>query len=109
MGLDGKSYSIRQRVIEDPDIPPDRKSYIVERYPVLAFFQKGIAGMEAAERQRCVACGIERRVIHREWVPMGFEIQSLECPGCRTVMRMIRKRPAVRRRVDNPKRSYRAS
>jgi hypothetical protein len=62
--------------------------------------------MEAAERQRCVACGIERRVIHREWVPMGFEIQSLECPGCRTVMRMVRKRPALRRRVDNPKRSY---
>jgi len=108
MGLDGKSYSIRQRVIEDPDIPPDRKSHVVERYSVLAFFQRGIAEMEAAERQWCVTCGIERRAIYFEWVPMGYEIQSLECPACRTVMRMVRKRPALRRRVDNPKRSYRA-
>jgi hypothetical protein len=55
--------------------------------------------MEAAERQRCVACEVERRVIHREWMPKGYEIQSLECPRCRNVMRMVRKRPVVRRRV----------
>ena len=31
IGRDGKSYSIRQRVTEDPDISPDRKSHVVER------------------------------------------------------------------------------
>jgi hypothetical protein len=53
--------------------------------------KRGIAGMEVAE-QSCAACGVERRIIHREWAPKGYEIQSLECPRCRTVMRMVRKR-----------------
>jgi len=62
-------------------------------------------GMETAEFQSCVACGVERRTIHREWMPEGYEIQSLECPRCRTVMRMVRKRPSIGRRVDKWKRS----
>jgi hypothetical protein len=57
------------------------------------------------ERQPCAACGIDRRVIHREWLPSGYEIQSLECPGCRTVMRLVRKRPSVRERLDSRTRS----
>ena len=61
--------------------------------------------MEMAELQPCVVCGVERRIIHREWAPKGYEIQSLECPRCRTVMRMVRKRQSIGRRVDTRKRS----
>jgi hypothetical protein len=61
--------------------------------------------MEVADHQPCVACGVERRIIHREWAPNGYEIQSLECPRCRTVMRMVRKRPSIEKRVDRWKRS----
>ena len=57
------------------------------------------------ESQPCAACGIDRRVICREWLPKGYEIQSLECPGCRTVMRLVRKRPSVRERLGNRTRS----
>ena len=57
------------------------------------------------ESQPCAACGIDRRVIRREWLPKGYEIQSLECPGCRTVMRLVRKRPSVRERLGNRTRS----
>ena len=57
--------------------------------------------MEVAERQPCAACGIDRQVIHREWLPSGYEIQSLECPACRTVVRMVRKHPSGRRHVDS--------
>jgi len=48
--------------------------------------------MEVAGTQPCAVCGAERQIIHREWVPRGYEVQSLQCPGCQTVMRMVRKR-----------------
>ena len=54
--------------------------------------------MEEVERQLCAPCGVERQVVHREWLPREYEIQTLECPKCRTVMRMVRKRPLDKQR-----------
>ena len=39
-----------------------------------------------------------RNTDYREWLPREYEIQTLECPKCRTVMRMVRKRPLDKQR-----------
>jgi hypothetical protein len=44
----------------------------------------------------CVNCGIPRTIVNREWLPKGYEIQSLQCPLCETVVRFAQKRGQVR-------------
>jgi|HubBroStandDraft_6_1064221.scaffolds.fasta_scaffold485770_3 hypothetical protein len=40
----------------------------------------------------CVSCGLERRLIGRELAPKNYEIQSLECPRCKTIARLVQER-----------------
>ena len=44
----------------------------------------------------CVNCGIPRTIVNREWLLKGYEIQSLQCPLCETVVRLAQKREQVR-------------
>jgi hypothetical protein len=39
--------------------------------------------------QACRVCGIDRHLISRERLPRMYEIRSLECPTCHTVVRLV--------------------
>jgi hypothetical protein len=38
--------------------------------------------------QRCFTCRVNRRLVSTEPVTKDYEIQSLECPRCRSVVRL---------------------
>jgi hypothetical protein len=40
----------------------------------------------------CAKCAIPRTMVYREWVANGYEVQSLQCPLCETVVRLAQKR-----------------
>ena len=42
--------------------------------------------------QRCIMCCLNRRLIGTEPVTKQYEIQSLECPSCRSVVRLVQRR-----------------
>jgi hypothetical protein len=60
--------------------------------------------MDTIDRQPCAVCAAERQIIHREWIPKGYEIQTLQCLNCQTVMRMVRSRPLRSELRDQPTR-----
>ena len=48
--------------------------------------------MDTYESQHCTACGLERRVVYSELIARGYELRSLHCSNCKTVLR-VRERP----------------
>jgi hypothetical protein len=52
--------------------------------------------MDTFESQHCTACGLERRVLYSEPIARGYELRSLHCSNCKTVLRMVCER--LRRR-----------
>lgn len=46
------------------------------------------AELSARMGQRCITCRVNRRLVGTEPVTKDYEIQSLECPGCRSVVRL---------------------
>ena len=46
------------------------------------------AELSARMGQRCFTCRVNRRLVGTEPVTEDYEIQSLECPGCRSVIRL---------------------
>jgi hypothetical protein len=55
-------------------------------------------GSGMANVDLCVKCNIPRTIVDRERLPKGYEIQSLQCPLCETVVRLAQKREQVRTR-----------
>jgi hypothetical protein len=47
--------------------------------------------MDTVESQHCTACGLERRVVYSEPIARGYELRSLHCQNCKTVLRMVCK------------------
>ncbi len=45
--------------------------------------------------QPCIMCCVNRRFIGAEPVVRYYEIQFLECPSCRSVVRLVQKRSAT--------------
>jgi hypothetical protein len=53
--------------------------------------------------QCCIICCLNRRLIGTEPVTKQYDIQSLECPSCRSVVRLVQRRAEQvrhRRRVS---------
>jgi hypothetical protein len=50
-------------------------------------------GMSGTKEQICVACGVVREQVSAEPVSRGYELRTLVCPNCRTVLRFVDKRP----------------
>jgi hypothetical protein len=48
--------------------------------------------MDMFESQHCTTCGLERRVVYTEPIARGYELRSLHCANCKTVLRMVCKR-----------------
>jgi hypothetical protein len=48
--------------------------------------------MDTVESQHCTACGLERRVVYSEPIARGYELRFLQCPNCKTVLRMMCER-----------------
>jgi hypothetical protein len=48
--------------------------------------------MDTFESQHCTACGLERRVLYSEPIARGYELLSLHCSNCKTVLRMVCER-----------------
>ncbi len=42
--------------------------------------------------QRCILCCLNRRLVGVEPVAIYYQIQSLECPSCRSVVRLVQRR-----------------
>jgi hypothetical protein len=42
--------------------------------------------------QRCIVCWLNRQLIGTEPVTKQYEIQSLECPRCKSVVRLVQRR-----------------
>jgi hypothetical protein len=42
--------------------------------------------------QRCITCCVNRRLVGTEPVTKDYEIQFLECPDCRSVVRLVQRR-----------------
>ena len=42
--------------------------------------------------QCCIICCLNRRLIGTEPVTKQYDIQSLECPSCRSVVRLVQRR-----------------
>ena len=55
------------------------------------------AELSTRMEQRCITCCVNRRLVGTEPVTKDYEIQFLECPGCRTVVRLVNHRVASRR------------
>jgi hypothetical protein len=51
--------------------------------------------MDTFESQHCTACGLERRVLYSE--PRGYELRSLHCANCKTVLRIVCERLAKKK------------
>ena len=49
--------------------------------------------MDTFESQHCTACGLEHRILHSEPIARGYELRSLHCSNCKTVLRMVCERP----------------
>jgi hypothetical protein len=51
--------------------------------------------------QCCIICCLNRRLIGTEPVTKQYDIQSLECPSCRSVVRLVQRRAEqVRHRAE---------
>ncbi len=48
--------------------------------------------MHPSRSQPCIVCSVLRQVVERESAPKEYEIASLECPSCRTIVRLVQKR-----------------
>ena len=53
--------------------------------------------------QRCIMCCTDRRLVVAEPVTKQYEIQLLECPDCKSLLRLVQRRAVA------PKCEYRAS
>jgi hypothetical protein len=42
--------------------------------------------------QHCIMCCLNRRLVGTEPAAKQYEIQSLECPCCRSVVRLVQRR-----------------
>jgi len=49
--------------------------------------------------QSCILCSLERQLIDAEPTVKSYEIQSLQCPQCKSIVRLVHKRISPRRRV----------
>jgi hypothetical protein len=49
--------------------------------------------------QPCILCSLERQLIGAEPAVKNYEIQSLQCPECKSIVRLVHKRFSPRRRV----------
>jgi biotin carboxyl carrier protein len=66
--------------------------------------------MSGTKEHICVACGVVREQVSAEPVSRGYELRTLICPKCRTVLRFVDKRPKngpaqVRTRAEGKKMS----
>lgn len=53
--------------------------------------------MGAIYLQPCIVCSLNRRVVRTEPVATRYEIQSLECPSCKSVVRLVQIRATPNR------------
>jgi hypothetical protein len=49
--------------------------------------------MLETEEQICVSCSAIREEVFAEAVGRGYELRTLVCPKCRTVLKFVDKRP----------------
>jgi hypothetical protein len=49
--------------------------------------------------QPCILCSLERQLIGAEPAVKNYEIQSLQCPECKSIVRLVHKRFSPRQRV----------
>jgi hypothetical protein len=47
--------------------------------------------------QPCILCSLERQLIGAEPAVKNYEIQSLQCPECKSIVRLVHKRFSPRR------------
>ena len=57
--------------------------------------------MGAIYLQPCIVCCLNRRVVRTEPVARQYEIQSLECPSCKSVVRLVQSRAIPNRAISN--------
>jgi hypothetical protein len=55
--------------------------------------------MSETEEQICVSCGAVRQEVYAEAVGKGYELRTLVCPRCKSVLKFVCERP-VRRPAD---------
>jgi hypothetical protein len=60
--------------------------------------------MKAMGLQPCIVCCLDRQFAGAEAVTRRYEIQSLVCPGCDSVIRLVQKRAAATHRSSSPRR-----
>jgi hypothetical protein len=53
--------------------------------------------------QPCILCSLERQLIGAEPAVKNYQIQSLQCPECQSIVRLMHKRFSPRRRVKASK------
>jgi hypothetical protein len=53
--------------------------------------------------QPCILCSLERELIGAEPTAKNYEIQSLQCPECKSVVRLVHKCYSPPRRVKAKK------
>jgi len=61
--------------------------------------------MSAIEEQTCTACGAVREQQSAEPVGKGYELRTLLCPKCRTVLKFVDKRPSKYHQHSNKPRT----
>jgi hypothetical protein len=49
--------------------------------------------MPSTKDQICTFCGVVREQVSAEPVKRGYELRTLVCPKCRTVLKFVDKRP----------------
>jgi hypothetical protein len=50
--------------------------------------------MPAAEEHTCGSCGSVRKQVFAEPMSRGYELVTLVCPKCKSVLKFVDKRPA---------------
>lgn len=43
---------------------------------------------------RCIECGTERVSVEIEWATPHYQINTYECPACKSMLRLVEPRPA---------------
>jgi hypothetical protein len=85
----GTWYLVERFVAFDPRDPLPRRAAQLQRRTS----GRSNSEMSETEEQICASCGTVRKEVFSEPVSRGYELRTLVCPQCKSVLKFVCERP----------------